>query len=431
MNIRTKLKSAFMSALSSQGFNQFLQHKARVLRRLRSGNPQVHYFHQVDDPYSHLAVQKLDLLKDSYEVDFNVHLVNGPTAEFKGDQERFDHWAQADAQAIASYYGTHLDCFGARPTANQVAIANGQLTEHLHSAEFAALAIDLGDKLWQGVPLLGDLGKAEEVLRAGDKLRSGLGHYLGAMFYFDGEWFWGIDRIRCLEQRLISEGFARNRDPQALVPEPGFGDRVSTNGSDITLEYFPSLRSPYTAVGHMGVLSLLERTGVTLRLRPVLPMMMRGIPAPRAKQLYIIRDAAREARFRGIDFGHIVDPFGEPVRRAFALFPAAQALGKGLQFVTAYLDAAWTRGLDITTQTGLRRVVESAGLDWQALNDMSRGTDWQALLDENLQAMLESGLWGVPSFRVTGGGISESFSCWGQDRLWRVEAEILSRTATP
>jgi len=93
MNIRTKLKSAFMSALSSQGFNQFLQHKARVLRRLRSGNPQVHYFHQVDDPYSHLAVQKLDLLKDSYEVDFNVHLVNGPTAEFKGDQERFDHWA--------------------------------------------------------------------------------------------------------------------------------------------------------------------------------------------------------------------------------------------------------------------------------------------------------------------------------------------------
>ena len=40
--------------------------------------------------------------------------------------------------------------------------------------------------------------------------------------------------------------------------------------------------------------------------------------------------------------------------------------------------AAWTRGVDITTQTGLRRVVESVGLDWQTLNDMSRGTDWQA-----------------------------------------------------
>jgi len=102
----------------------------------------------------------------------------------------------------------------------------------------------------------------------------------------------------------------------------------------------------------MGVLSLLERTGVTLRLRPVLPMMMRGVPAPRAKQFYIVRDAAREARIKGIDFGYIVDPFGDPVRRAFALFPAAQDLGKGLQFVTAYLDAAWARGVDITTQTG-------------------------------------------------------------------------------
>ena len=37
--------------------------------------------------------------------------------------------------------------------------------------------------------------------------------------------------------------------------------------------------------------------------------------------------------------------------------------------MTAYLDAAWTRGVDITTQTGLRRVVESVGLDWQTLND--------------------------------------------------------------
>ena len=69
--------------------------------------------------------------------------------------------------------------------------------------------------------------------------------------------------------------------------------------------------------------------------------------------------------------------------------------------------------MDITTQTGLRRVVESVGLDWQTLNDMSRGRDWQALLDENLQAMLESGLWGVPSFRVTGRGYIGKFFMLG------------------
>lgn len=53
--------------------------------------------------------------------------------------------------------------------------------------------------------------------------------------------------------------------------------------------------------------------------------------------------------------------------------------------------------------------------------------NWQAILDENLAVMSENGLWGVPNFRVTGGGVAESFSCWGQDWLWRVEAEINRR----
>jgi 2-hydroxychromene-2-carboxylate isomerase len=41
--------------------------------------------------------------------------------------------------------------------------------------------------------------------------------------------------------------------------------------------------------------------------------MMRGIPAPRAKQGYIMMDAAREARFYGVPFGRFVDPFGDAV----------------------------------------------------------------------------------------------------------------------
>jgi hypothetical protein len=64
---------------------------------------------------------------------------------------------------------------------------------------------------------------------------------------------------------------------------------------------------------------LIARSGVTAKLRPVMPMMMRGVSAPVAKQRYIVMDAARQARARGVPFGRIVDPFGEPVRRAFAM----------------------------------------------------------------------------------------------------------------
>jgi 2-hydroxychromene-2-carboxylate isomerase len=61
------------------------------------------------------------------------------------------------------------------------------------------------------------------------------------------------------------------------------------------------------------------------------------------------------------------------------------------------------------------------------LRDAAHGANWDAVLDDNLQAMLTAGLWGVPSFRVTGGRDEAAFACWGQDRIWRIEAEIARR----
>ncbi|MBT7370131.1 MAG: hypothetical protein HN816_05750 [Gammaproteobacteria bacterium] len=156
-------------------------------------------------------------------------------------------------------------------------------------------------------------------------------------------------------------------------------------------------------------------------------MMMRGIPAPRTKQLYIMTDAKREADYYHVEFGPIVDPIGEPVKRAFALLPYMQSQGKEVEYCSNYLKAAWAEGLDITTEDGLREVVERSGASWEAATAL--GSSWQPLLDDNVNDMLEAGLWGVPSFRVSGGNNDQPFSCWGQDRLWRVETEISRRCA--
>lgn len=356
---------------------------AHLLGRLRRrGNPIIYYFHQVDDPFSHLAEQKLEQMRDRYAVEFICHNVSMPEPIFQGDNSRFRDWALQDAKAIAPFYNTVL------PT-------------------------DFVDT--ENLPY-------EETL-VGNHLRKKLGHYLSGTFYYEGEWYWGIDRLFHLEYRLINSGLSRNQD-SICVPRPEAESATGVAADNITLEYFPSLRSPYTAISYDRTIDLVRRSGVTLRLRPVMPMMMRGIPAPRAKQLYILTDAKREADYYGIPFGNIVDPFGEPVKRAFALFPYMQEIGREIEYFSNYLKAAWAEGVDITSNAGLRAVVAASGGNWEEAK--KRNDDWSSLLDNNVADMLENGLWGVPSFRVSG-IFEESFSCWGQDRLWRVETEISRR----
>lgn len=421
----TFLRSNVMRLLASPGYASTRNRVARIRARLRGEPRAVHYFHQVDDPYSHLAVQKLDRLIESYPIPFQVHLVSGPAPAYQGSSEHFENWALRDAASVAARYGTTLEAH-TRPSPAAVDAANATLAPVLGDARFARAAIAVGEALWRGdpVPAGGSDTDGHAAVAAGDALRRRLGHYQGGMFHLDGEWFWGVDRIRHLEARLMSEGLGSG---SVLVPEPSPADAGGLDADRVVLEYFPSLRSPYTAVGHARVLDLVERSGVSIRLRPVMPMLMRGVPAPSAKQRYIITDAAREARARGVPFGRIVDPFGNPVRRAFALFPGAVALGRGMAFVTAYLRAAWADGVDITTEHGLRTVAARAEVDWQTLTDAASGVAWETELGENLNDMLGAGLWGVPSFRVTGGNDPAPFACWGQDRIWRVEDEIARR----
>ena len=430
MQLQTRIRSTVAGLLTSTKFEALSRHIARGRRRMSGMAPAVYYFHQVDDPHSHLAVQKLNQLRQQYALPFITHLVSASGDDFKGSAEHFQHWIQQDATAIATGHDTTLN-IAETPTADQVHSANLRLSAHINTESFAAEAYAVGTELWANTIDVSAVDSERAVVTAtalenGNAIQAKLGHYAGAMFYFDGEWFWGVSRLHLLEQRLIDEGFA-SANATLCAPLPAARDTSGLNAAYITLEYFPSLRSPYTAVGHNRVLELIQRSGITVKLRPVMPMLMRGVPAPQAKQRSIITDAAREGRFYGVPLDRIVDPFGNPVKAAFNLYAGADALGQGMEFVTAYLSAAWQRGVDITTTAGLQQVAVEAGIDWQAMVDAAAKADWQTLLNDNLSALTSANLWGVPSFRISGGNNSEPFVCWGQDRIWRVEDEIAQR----
>jgi 2-hydroxychromene-2-carboxylate isomerase len=175
------------------------------------------------------------------------------------------------------------------------------------------------------------------------------------------------------------------------------------------------------------VLDLEKRLPVDLVLRPVLPMVMRGLPVPRAKQLYITLDTKREAEDAGVAFGRMCDPVGRPVERGFSLYPWAKQQGRGAALLRSFTQAAFAEGVDTGTDAGLRLVVERAGLSWDDARKHLDREGWQGELEANREQLFALGLWGVPSFRLLGRSGEPDYTTWGQDRLWRVEQEIRRR----
>ncbi|MGH7857067.1 MAG: DsbA family protein [Candidatus Binatia bacterium] len=112
--------------------------------------------------------------------------------------------------------------------------------------------------------------------------------------------------------------------------------------------------------------------------------------------------------------------------RLFALSVGTRE-GQGAEYLLSFAQAAFADGIDTGSESGLRQVVERIGLSWNEARPFLDGEGWRAELEENRKAMLEMGLWGVPSFRLSEPSGEPDFRTWGQDRLWLVEVEIRRR----
>ncbi len=413
---------------------------AAEAERKKSGAPhRVEYFHQLDDPYSHLSAQKLAELAAAYDIDIVPHLINATGGKNQPYPEDLAAYARRDAAAVAPHYkvgfpgnaGT-LPSEGDRLLAARILAAAGP-------TDFVDRVAPVSDLLWVGdhtalQALADELGSVSEKdalnrLDQDSALLQKEGHYSGGTFRYAGEWFWGIDRLYHLEARLHERG-AHKDSPVAVAPRPPIDWGTTKDTGTITLEVFPSLRSPYTAIIFDKACQLADESGVKLVVRPVLPMVMRGVPGTQNKGRYIFSDTKREADAMGVGFGPVYDPIGEPVRRVYSLFPWATSQGKGRELLSAFLDAAFRKAVRIDTGRGMKKVVEAAGLSWKDAKPHLGTDDWKAEVAENQRVMSEDmQLWGVPSFRISGPGSEPDFTAWGQDRLWLVAAEIKKRVA--
>ena len=412
--------------------------KTEKLRRRLGDKHIVEYFHQIDDGYSYLAAQALKRFSERYDIELRCHLVSGPQGKNSAEPDLLLALSRYDSGHLAAHYGLEFPAHGAAPEAALLELGSMILAAQ-DSQGFIDCAAEVGAALWAGDrPKLKALAKqygcvlSGEIaarIESGNTRRAVLRHYSGAMFYYGHEWYWGIDRLHYLEKRLAELGADTQTHKSLLMPRPEIPAANLVDNGSLTLEFYPSLRSPYTAIVFDKVVELANDTGVVLNVRPVLPMVMRGVPATREKGLYIFSDASREARECHIPFGNFYDPIGDPVRRCYSLYSWACEHGKGTALLSSFLGAAFAEGINTNNDKGLKKVIEKAGLSWDEAKTIIGQKSWEPLLEANRRAMYGAGLWGVPSLRLLNEKGEQLLGIWGQDRLWLVAQEIQHQLA--
>jgi 2-hydroxychromene-2-carboxylate isomerase len=414
--------------LLSESRLQRRRERAERARRSRGAPHRVTYFHQPDDPYSALAAAVLPALLRRYDIELEPHVVGPPDDAAAPERARLAAWSRVDAARLARRHGLAFEDAGDLPSPTALRRATERLVGAADGGGFADTAAAITLDAWRAPRDGADAGPAPapspaaaaHVARA-DALRRRLGHYLGATFHYAGEWYWGIDRLHHLERRLRALGAARDGADGLLCPpdlDVDDGPPADAGTGPRTLDFWFSLRSPYSAIAAPRVLRLARRHGATLRLRPLLPMVMRGLPVPPEKRRYIAADAAREARLHGVPFGRLVDPVGRPAERGLAVLARARREGRGEAMLASLMQGIWADGLDAGSDRGLRRMAERAGLAWADCLDALDDGGWRAEAERDRAALFERGLWGVPSFAVG------DVAAWGQDRLWTIREAL-------
>lgn len=434
--IKAALGRAFTRTLTSPGLQNLRRGSHTLRRRLLRQTPELHYFHQVDDPYSHLSAMQLRALQARYAVRLVPHLVPAPDASAAPEQQKLRDWSGRDAQRLALSLGLDAPDFGQPPDALALAAAQATLARLLSQPQWAAKLLDVSDALWRGTTaarsgtLPPDAGQtAEDALAQGAAMRQRWGHYLGATFYYEGEWYWGVDRLHYLEQRMRQAGLALPATPATpLLPARALqlAPVKASPAQRPVIHFYCSLRSPYTYLAAAQVRRVAEHYGAELQLRFVLPMVMRGLPVPLAKRLYILHDNKREADRLGLPFGRVVDPVGTPTERGLALLHRAIGLGRGPALAESFLQGVFADGIDAGSDAGLALIGQRAGLGAADIAAALADSTWRAVAEANRTDLFERGLWGVPSFRV-----DEQPVLWGQDRLWMLEQDLLAALAAP
>lgn len=435
--LRKKIQPYGARLISSNGMLKFKRQLQETKRKVLAQPHNIDVYLRLNDPYSYLLVQVLGDFEQRFGVRFKFRTTLNLQQDMYPEVDMWHDNGFIDATHLANLYGLEWPAQAPEKDSRRV-LEGSQLLLQLENQSRDNQVCDwvfieqVFKQYWFQEPFEEfsanqlDGAQRNEQLRINEEILAKRGHYMSAMLNYAGEWYWGLDRLDHLEKRLLQLGLGNNTKPQFDKTYRDFCTSepltVSSEKNKALTFYF-SIRSPYSHLGLEQAIKLAKHYQLALDVKPVLPMIMRGLLVPDMKKMYIFHDTKREAEKLGIDYGFVADPLGEGVNRCYSLFQYAKSLGKETEYLLNYAQAVNAQGIHSDTDAGLKEIVSRSGLDWtqakELLNKVDRDKQWQVWAEDNRKEMVALGSWGVPTFKYG------DVVLWGQDRAGLIERIIL------
>jgi len=288
-------------------------------RRIRKKQPhRVTVYLRINDPYSYVLLQVLGQLANQYPLQYDFRTVLSLQPEMYPAPTLWEKNAFNDGAYLAGLYDLVFPAERPQTTPQRDAQITAQLLHWELQPGYLANALSLFEAYWRSddgaVQALIDSNIASHVecyqhhLQANENLLKSNGHYLSAMLHYGGEWYWGLDRLEHLENRLNAMGlgppgnaevrFNRGYQNFCCQVKP---DKISAENKHKAIELYWSIRSPYSYLALLRGRKLAEHYHVPLLVKPVLPMVMRRMQVPKTKSSYIALDTKGEVSGAEVD----------------------------------------------------------------------------------------------------------------------------------
>ena len=349
----------------------------------------VSVFLQLDDPYSYLLCHYLGHVITRYKkVEFRFYLCQALRGDYMPEPAMLSEYAFSDCVLLARELGVSLpgpwrhtgggaqddrclNSFAAEHDEEDFGETFIKAMTHYWRGDAEAVARMMGRTYGESAETNVLVGKNQLLLRK-------LGHYNCATLHYAGEWYWGR-RPAALPRRALRPARAESIQGNKCRSSP----RSNVRGISPYRRRNPRAQrrchhsrcfirfaAPYSYIALSHIFEIADAFGLTLDIRPVLPMVMRGVSLPQSKLMYIVKDANREAKAsRKCRFGKIADSLGPGSERCIAAFYYAKEDGRERDFLLEAGKAIFADAIDVATDEGMQVVAERAGLFWPELQE--------------------------------------------------------------